>query len=245
MKNWATRVTTAVMVLAMTAVTAGAQGRGQGGPPPPPADPHDLTGYWELPFDGRNVPRADLVASKAAIDEAQKKTDNGIRWCNLQGVPFLMGTSRPLNIELGVREMVIVPESAVAAPRHVYLDRTAHIDPKIWDATTNGDSIGHWEGDTLVVDTAGFHADHGNLMIPGGGFKTADSHLVERYKLMNNGQVLSVTFTWTDPNVFKTPHTYEFRYFRLQKTYEPRVALACNAFDKDRVAFVTDAATHH
>ena len=245
MKSWGIRVATAVVILGMTVVTAGAQGRGRGGAPPPPADPHDLTGYWELAFDSRNVPHADVVASKAAIDEAQKKTDKAIRWCNTQGVPFLMGIARPLNIELGMREMVIVPESAVAAPRHVYMDRTAHVDPKIWDETTNGDSIAHWEGDTLVVDTVGFHPDRGNLMIPGGGFKTEDSHLVEHYKLMNNGQVLSVTFTWTDPKVFKTPHTYEYRYYRLQRTYEPRAAIACNAFDQDRVAFVTAAASNH
>lgn len=240
MKIWAARLGTAVVALAITAVSAGAQGRGQGAPMVP-VDPHDLTGYWELSFDSRNVPPADLAPglTKAMLDEAQTKTAKAIRWCNLMGMPFLMGTSRPLDIRIGMRETVIVPESSVAAARHIYTDRATHVDPNIWDPTTNGDSIGHWEGDTFVVDTVGFHPDRGNLMIPGGGFRTADSHLVERFRLMKNSQVLSVVSTWTDPKIYKTPHTYEFRYYRQPKNYEARSPIACNAFDQDRIAFLT------
>ena len=56
---------------------------------------------------------------------------------------------------------------------------------------------------------------------------------------MKNGQILSVVSTWTDPKIYKTPHAYEFRYYRQPKNYEARLPIACNAFDKDRVAFLS------
>jgi hypothetical protein len=61
---------------------------------------------------------------------------------------------------------------------------------------------------------------------------------VERYRLLKDGAVLSVTFTWTDPTVFRTPHTYEFRYNRLAADYEPRLWAPCDPYDADRAAFL-------
>ena len=137
-------------------------------------------------------------------------------------MPTTMDVGRPLNIRQGAREVVIVAESPVTPVRHLYLNRKTHIDQEIFDPNTSGDSIAHWEGDTLVVDTMGFEPTHGITTIPGGGFRTASSHLVERYRLLKNGTVLSVRFTWTDPSVFQTPHSYEFRYQRAEKEYEAR-----------------------
>jgi len=42
-----------------------------------------------------------------------------------------------------------------------------------------------------------------------------------------------------DPKIYKTPHTYEFRYYRQPKHYEARLPIACNPFDQDRIAFLT------
>jgi hypothetical protein len=50
--------------------------------------------------------------------------------------------------------------------------------------------------------------------------------------------VLSVTFTWEDPRVFRTPHSYEFRYVRAPRLYEAQPPLACNPFDEARAAFL-------
>jgi len=51
--------------------------------------------------------------------------------------------------------------------------------------------------------------------------------------------MLSVRFTWTDPGVFRTPHSYEFRYARLPRDYEARLPLNCDPFDENRTAFLT------
>jgi len=204
-------------------------------------DPHDISGFWELYFDGQRVPRAQLTdaVTKAVLDAQAAKDAKAVRWCNILGMPFLMGVNRPLDIRQGKREIVIAPESAVATPRHLYLDRSAHINADVWDPNTVGDSIAHWEGDTLVVDTIGFEPEHGMTAIPGGGFRTADSRLVERFRLLKNGSLLSVMFTWIDPKVFRTPHTYEFRYTRAPRDYEARLPVTCDPFDEERTRFLT------
>jgi hypothetical protein len=204
----------------------------------------DLSGYWELPVDGRLVPPAKLAAkvTPAMLEEEARKSAKAIRWCNWVGMPTTMDTGRPFNLRQGAREIVIVADSPVTPVRHFYLNRKTHVDPEIFDPTTSGDSIAHWEGDTLVVDTFGFDPTKGVTRIPGGGFRTASTRLVERYRLVNNGSVLSVRFTWTDPAVFAAPHTYEFRYHRVDEGYEPRPYQLCDPFDPERTAFLEQQA---
>ena len=133
----------------------------------------DLSGFWELNFDSRIVPRASLVptVTPARIGARTKADAYAIRWCNLLGMPFIMDSGRPLDIRQGATAIIVVPENS-SAPRYLYLDRSAHIGDDIYDPSTNGDSIARWEGDTLVVDTTGFHGEHGITAIPGGGFRT-------------------------------------------------------------------------
>jgi len=202
----------------------------------------DLSGFWELNFDSRIVPRASLVptVTPARIGARAKGDAYAIRWCNLLGMPFIMDSGRPLDIRQGATAIIVVPENS-SAPRYLYLDRSAHIGDDIYDPSTNGDSIARWEDDTLVVDTTGFHGEHGITAIPGGGFRTEKSRLVERYRLLKDGAVLSVTFTWTDPTVFRVPHSYEYRYNRLPSTYEPRQWLPCDAYDEERTKFLEAA----
>jgi len=201
----------------------------------------DISGYWELTYmDGQHVPRAQLVprVTRAVLDAQAQKDFKAVRWCNILGMPAIMASPRPLDIRHSEKTIVIAAEIN-AATRYIYLNRATHISKDIFDPTTNGDSIAKWDGDTLVVDTVGFDPNKGVTAIPGGGFRTANSHLVERFRLMNNGSLLSVRFTWTDPGVFRTPHTYEFRYARLPRDYEARLPLNCDPFDETRTAFLT------
>src|SRR4029078_2122089 len=114
-----------------------------------------------------------------------------------------------------------------------------HISADIYDPSTLGDSIARWEGTTLVVDTIGFHRTRGITTIPGGGYRTDKSHLVERFRLIGD-HVLSGTSTWTDKTVFAAPQTYEFRYYRLPASYEPRAGLPCDPYNQDRADFLCD-----
>jgi len=73
------------------------------------------------------------------------------------------------------------------------------VDP---DPSWLGDSVGHWEGDTLVVDTVGFN-EKTELQ----GFRHTDSlHMVEKFT-RNALDTLNYELTIEDPNVFEKPYT--------------------------------------
>jgi len=180
----------------------------------------DLSGLWELKEGSRHVGRASLTERAIAEDKqaaAERAAGHVItrasRWCGNLGVPFIMGQSPPIDIVQTNDEIGIFSEQHSDA-RHIYLDGRPHPALPLLEATTNGHSIGHWEGDTLVVDTIGFN-DYGNGNIPGGGNRTPTSHLVERFRLLDQGKQLSVTFTWDDPREFLKPHTYDFLFYKM------------------------------
>jgi hypothetical protein len=69
-----------------------------------------------------------------------------------------------------------------AGVRRIYLNRQ---HPKNLLPTWNGDSIGHWEGDALVVDTIGFNDK--SWLHPGMQPHTEEAHLIERYRQVSSG----------------------------------------------------------
>ena len=101
-----------------------------------------------------------------------------------------MGDSAPLDIVQSEREIAIIAEVQSSA-RHVYMDGRGHPDMEIYDPTTNGHSIGRWEGQTLVIETVGFN-DRGNAFIPGGGVRGPQTKLVERVDLLEERQAAAI-----------------------------------------------------
>ena len=197
-----------------------------------------LSGFWELRFDSANVPPAPLTAAIAAEDPTVqfKHDQDAIRWCHFLGVPYVMGVS-PIDIVQNINGKEILITTSVRNPsRHIYTDGRQHVNPDLFDPVSGGNSIGHWDGDTLVVDTTGFSSE-GVTRIPGGGRRTPDSHLVERFRLVEGGNRLSVVSTWEDTKVFQRPHTYEMRYYRAPKGTEPR-EFDCNASDDARAKYL-------
>jgi hypothetical protein len=200
----------------------------------------DLSGFWELHFDSANVPPAALTSAMKSEDPAvQYKHDmTAIRWCHFFGVPYVMGAS-PIDIIHNVSGKEILITTPVLNPtRHIYTDGRGRVSKDTFDPVSGGHSIGRWDGDTLIVDTAGF-SDEGVTRIPGGGRRTPDSHLVERFRLLDNGNRLSVVFTWEDAKVFQKPHTYEFRYYRAPKGTETRDQ-DCSANDEARGKYLLE-----
>lgn len=215
----------------------GGAGRGAAVAIPTDAAGHpDISGYWELRFDSRSVTPASLTKDAAAKTATQREHDLlAIRWCANAGVPYIMGDTAPLDIRQGLKDIAILAKT-VSSVRYIYIDGRSHPDKDELDATTNGHSIGHWDGDTLVVDTVGF-SDRGITAIPGGGFRTPKSHLIENVHLINGGRQLSVIFTWDDPSVFQKPHSYEFRYYKVPDIGYP-LQYPCNAMDPGRAKFL-------
>ena len=95
--------------------------------------------------------------------------------------------------------------------RHVYLDvqHSAEVKPSWY-----GESVGRYEGDTLVIDTIGL-----NTKTFVDNFRTPHSeklHVVERWKLVEDGKTLEVTFTVDDPETYYQPWSAKQRYRRAE-----------------------------
>ena len=86
--------------------------------------------------------------------------------------------------------------------RAIAMDRREHLPEgiRLWQ----GDPIGRWEGDTLVVETTNFNGK--TRMSIGGDFYSPDAVLVERYTMVD-ADTIHWTLTVTDPNVFTRPWT--------------------------------------
>jgi len=101
----------------------------------------------------------------------------------------------PLEIEFNEDEKTIAIRSQFFdEERTVYMDGRGH---PTGERYYEGHSIGHWEGDVLIVDTANF-TDHPSPYqngIPSG----AQKHVVERYQLHEDGTRMAVEFTLEDP----------------------------------------------
>ena len=227
----------AAVILALAALSIAGAGAQQ-----PAVSSRDISGFWALTADGKKVPDARLLprVTRAMLDLHKRRDVHALRWCNPVGVPLMMDSGTPIEIRQGPTSIIVLTENSLV-PRYMYLNRK-HVSADIYDPSTIGDSVATWDGETLVVDTVGFHPTHGVTSIPGGGFRTDKTHLTERYRLLKNGDVLSVVFTWTDPTVFATPHTYEFRYRRLPPAYEPLNEWPCDPYDETRANFLGDPA---
>ena len=83
--------------------------------------------------------------------------------------------------------------------RVIFMDGRKHLPPEAPHSKV-GDSIGHWEGDELVIDTTHFAA----ATITNNGLDHSENvHLVERYKLSPDGKTLMATQWFEDPDVLE------------------------------------------
>ena len=95
--------------------------------------------------------------------------------------------------------------------RHVYMNVPHSARPK---PSWFGESIGHYEGDTLVVDTIGQNTKTfvDNYRTP----HTEQLHVVERFRMTNGGKVMQVLIHVEDPGAFTTPWNAVQRYARFE-----------------------------
>ena len=124
----------------------------------------------------------------------------------------------PTQILQGHNQIVMLNEW-VAVPRRIFMDGRAHPPSEDWLPSWEGHSVGRWEGDTLVVDTIGTNGRTRpiNGYFAGGVNATPESlkvprlpvsdqlHLVERFRLVGNGNILELTRTVTDPKAYVRP----------------------------------------
>ena len=195
--------------------------------PRPPA-PFDLTGNWFVDLSGgpdawRFGPPYPkfTAAAQVHVDASRKATAEGkvyrddIGQCWPAGLPLIMTRVWPIAM-IQLPTAVYMVSGFMNSLRIVYLDGRPHTDPDVVVRTFNGESIGRWEGDAMVVDTTHFRGDHhwmdqGGIAIPAG----EKLRIVERIRLVNNGRQLEIAYTMTDPDHWEGEWTSTKRFNRV------------------------------
>ena len=185
----------------------------------------DWRGIWAPMMGGNPRPEIPKLIGryKTHYDEIQTLIKNGdpeslLRVerrpsaCEPPGMPGVM--TQPYNLEfLFTPGRVTMIQEAYMQVRRIFTDgRPLPEDP---DPTYNGHSIGHWEGDTLVVTTTGLR--DGQVMGRWGITYSEQVKITERIRLdPANKDVLIVENTFEDPNALAEPwhSTYKFRRMR-------------------------------
>lgn len=181
--------------------------RGSGGPPRGPGD------FKMTP------------AGEAASAKYDSRYDDPAFDCSPSSLTRVWGEPGSVNqVEL-LEDRVII--------RHSFMDtvRTIHLDgakmPDDYAPRLTGYSVGHFEGDELVVETSGFkagvltpHAGGGN-----GGYLHSDQmHISERISLSEDGSQLIRSYSATDAEYFATPFTGSNTYLRSE---QPMIEYNC------------------
>jgi hypothetical protein len=157
-----------------------------------------------------------------------RETADPLAKCFKPGVPRLTYLPFPFQIVQTAQQVSIFYEY-VHNYRTIHLNRKTHLDGiDFW----NGDSIGRWEGNTLVVDVANFNGQ--TWLDRAGNFHSDALHVVERYT-RSDANTISYEATIEDPKVFTRPwkislplHLHREPNFRLLE-YE------CHAYAEDVV----------
>jgi hypothetical protein len=135
--------------------------------------------------------------------------------CQPGGVPgfdVLLGGA--LFIRQSAREVTMI-FSGNSETRHISLNVPHSRNPK---PSWYGDSVGHYEGDTLVVDTIGLNDKTfiDNYRTP----HTGKLHVTERWQPIEDGKKLEIQLTIDDPGTFDNPFRVSRQYDRVTRTLE-------------------------
>lgn len=170
----------------------------------------DLTGVWNPDgnYSGdftkalKSDARISMLASAEKIMKGRKKGDDPANRCLPMGVPRL--STYPQKFVQTPSQIIILDEGDIHTFRIVYLNGRQH--PAEVNPTWYGDSIGRWDGDTLVVDTVGFND---RTWLDATGHPHTDQlHVTERYKRPEMNTLLREV-TVEDPGAYAKPFTLE------------------------------------
>jgi hypothetical protein len=185
-----------------------------------PARTPDWSGVWELDWQriglaaarGGSAPKLtpEYQAKLDAFRAAQQKGENEQNQtanCIPPGMPQIM--TQPYSIEfLFTPGKVTVAIEAYSQMRRIFMDGRGHpADP---DPTFQGHSIGHWEGDTLVVDTVGFIPTSQITM----GVGHSDQMRIVEHIRKVAPDTMTIETTIIDPKALQEPWTVTRSYKR-------------------------------
>lgn len=175
---------------------------------PPAPSPLALKPEYDKPYQARR-------AEEAAAAQRGEQLANTSAECIPYGVPVMMSIAiYPVEFIQTPKQVTIISE-AFSEVRRVYLDKP---QAKIDDVAPGyyGHSVGHWEGDTLVVDTIGIKPTvSGYRGMP----HSPQMRVTERIRMLSP-EILHDQITIDDPVVLEKPFTYTVAFKRMASDYE-------------------------
>jgi len=191
-------------------------------------DTQDITTNFLNVFWGMKPEEEPLRPEAAAMvsHRRQNPQESPFTQCLPGGIPATL-LVQTFKIIQTPREIVMLPE-IVNPPRQIHTDGRPL--PKNPDPRYMGYSVGHWEGDTLVVDTVGVN-ERTPLDIAGHP-RSESMHITERYRRRNVGH-MDLEITFNDPKYYTRPFS-----FKTGLTFLPDTDLfeyVCAENEKDRV----------
>lgn len=174
-----------------------------------PAPPFNLTGTWFVDLSEGfakfmfGPPYPEFIGqAKLDFEEGQRMRAAGkpyrdaIGQCFPAGIPMIMTRVWPIAM-VQLPTVIYMVSNFNNSFRQIYLDGRDYSDPDTIIYTYNGESLGHWEGDTLVVDTR--YIETYNHYIDTGIPISEAFRVQERMRLLENGEILEIEYIMTDP----------------------------------------------
>jgi hypothetical protein len=140
----------------------------------------------------------DVMKKDTAEIDAGKIAFQSSSSCVPSGIPLMFSYPRPMLILQTPKKVTMIQEGGDI--RQIYLDVPHSANPK---PSWLGESVGHYEGDALVVDTIG---QNNKTFLD--VYRTPHSeklHVVERWRTLNGGKQLEIKITVDDPDAFYQP----------------------------------------
>jgi hypothetical protein len=193
-----------------------------------PAAPFNLTGTW-FPDLSRafsdfryGPPYPEFIGqTKLDFEEGQRMSAqrlpyrDAIGQCFPAGVPMIMTRVWPIAM-IQLPTIIMMVSNFNNSFRQIFLDGRDYSNPDTIIFTYNGESIGRFEGDTLVVDTR--YVETYNHFIDTGIPISEEFRLQERMRLLENGEVLEIEHIMTDPNGWVGEWRNTKRWLRVDYT---------------------------
>ncbi len=163
------------------------------------------------------------AGTRAAADF--KREDNPRFRCESTSIVFDWTFDGPVNRITQNKDNIVVEYGQFGLKRTIYTnmkDHPANIKP-----SRAGHSIGHWEGDTLIVDTVGFLPGFLNTPV----HNSDKLHVVERFSLDTNKMALTRTYAAEDPVYLKGKYSGSDTVFVADAPYNPGKCQELNFID--------------
>ena len=177
--------------------------------------------------DGNEIPYREWALEQRQQNFENRFTEDPEIKCYMPGVPRSTYLPYPFQIVQGTGKMMMVYGFA-ETNRTIHMDKE-NPEPAPIDSWM-GRSHGRWEGDTLVVDVAGFNGQ--SWFDRAGNFASSTLHVVERYTPMGANAIMYEAVI-EDPNVFTRPWTMRMPLYRRLEENIQILEFKCVEFSEE------------